>query len=62
MPMVDQLVSPVGVGDLAQIAHRLAQPRRVQPGRRFEQDGFGPGGDVGGELVGAVSEDLGVGH
>jgi hypothetical protein len=50
----------VGVGDPPQVGHGPPQPGRVQPAGRRHQDRFGLGSNMGGEVVGAVSQHLGV--
>ena len=53
-------VDAVGVGELAQIPHGLAEPRWVQPGGRLDQDRFGVGGEVVGEVAGALGQHPGM--
>ena len=55
-------VGTVGVGDQPQMAQYPPQPRRVQAAGRFHQHRFSVGGGVGGQVVGAVGQDLGVGR
>ena len=57
-----KLPGTLGIGDQPQMPQDPPQPRRVQPPRRLDQDGFGFGGDLGGQLLGAVGEHLGVGR
>jgi hypothetical protein len=53
-------IRAIGVGDLEQVAHEPAQPGRVQLPGRLDQDRFGLHRDLVGEVVGAVSDHLGV--
>jgi len=53
-------VGAVRVGDHAQVAHHPSQPGRVQPSGGLDQDRFGLGGQVVGQVSGAVSQDAGV--
>ena len=57
-----KLVGTLGVGDLLQMPQDPAQPGRVQPGGRLQEHRLGLGGDLGGQLLGAVGEHLGVGR
>ena len=54
-------VGALGVGDQPQMGDDPAQPGRVQPPGRLHQDRFGLGGEVVGQVVGAVGQHLGVG-
>ena len=54
-------LGPAGVGDLDQVLDHLAQPGRIQAPGRLEQDRFGVGGEVVGELAGAVDQDPSMG-
>jgi hypothetical protein len=63
-PLVTPLPLPiraVRVGDLEQAAQEPPQPTRVQLPGCLDQDWFGLAGEVVGEGVGAVGQDLGVG-
>ena len=51
----------LGVGGQAQMAHDPPQPGRVQPPGRLHQHRFGLGGQVVGQLLGAVGQHLGMG-
>ena len=51
----------VGVGDSAKVGDHLSQAWRIQAAGRLQQDQFGLGSGVGGELPGAVGQDRGVG-
>jgi hypothetical protein len=53
-------VSPLGVGDLQEIAQGTAELRRVEVNRSLQQDWFGLGGDLVGELAGAVDHHPGM--
>jgi len=50
----------VGVGDLAQISHGLAELGWVEAAGRLDQDRFGVGGEVVGELAGALGQHPGM--
>jgi hypothetical protein len=52
----------VGVGDLAQISHGLAELGWVEAAGRVDQDRFGVGGEVVGELAGALGQHPGMGR
>ena len=49
-------VGALGIGDLEQVSHRLAQPRWVQAAGGFDQDRFGVSGAVVGEGAGALRQ------
>ena len=53
-------VGAVGVGHQPQMGDRPPQPGRVQTAGRFQQDWFGLGGEVVGEILGAGGQHLGV--
>ena len=52
----------LGVSGRQEMAHDPPQPGRVQPPGRRHQHRFGLGGQVVGELLGAVSQHLGMGE
>jgi hypothetical protein len=53
--------SALGINDLTQVPDGLAELGRVQPSCRLQQDRFGLGSDLIGQLVGALGQDPGVG-
>ena len=54
-------VAAVGVGDQPQMPQDPPQPGWVQPTGGLHQHGFGLGGDVVGQVVGALGQHPGVG-
>jgi hypothetical protein len=62
MPPLELTISPLGVGDQAQMPNNPSQPRRVQPQGRLHQHRFGLHGEVVGELLSTVGQHPGMGH
>jgi len=62
MAPLGRLVGTLGVNDLAQVGDGLAQPRWVQLAGQLEQDRFGLGSDLIGQVVGAVGQHPGMGR
>ena len=67
-PQPPPLVAPLGLGvgalgvdSRAQMGDDPAQPGRVKPPSRGQQGRFGLGGEVVGQLLGAVGQHLGMG-
>ena len=58
MAALGLVVGPVGVGDQLEVADDLAEPGRVEAPGGFEQDWFGVGGELVGEVVGAVASTV----
>ena len=58
MAALGLVVGPVGVGDQLEVADDLAQAGRVEAAGGFEQDWFGVGGELVGEVVGAVASTV----
>jgi hypothetical protein len=55
-------IGTFGVGDLQQIADRLAQPRRIHLGRGLHQHRLSFPSHLVGELVGALGQHPGMGR
>jgi hypothetical protein len=55
-------VGAVGIGDLLQMAKHPPQPRWIHAPGRLQQHRLGLGGDLGGQVTGAMGQRAGMGH
>jgi hypothetical protein len=60
MAPLGQAGGALGVGHLLEVAQDPPQPRRIQPGGRRHQRRLGRGGDLGGQVAGAVGQRRGM--
>jgi hypothetical protein len=61
MTPVIVMLGAIGVGDQLEVAQDPPQPGRIQPTGCFQQDRFGLGGHMLGEVLGALGQHPGMG-